>query len=562
VVFVIQALSKDQPHTGNAGAGSPATSHLPSSLSLQGSYLPFLSNLYTTDQLLQLRFDRSRNTLYALAASSTIQGFWLGRDGTSIERFATRSNLQDDAICRERVHSSSADFEICAIWPVPASESSRIHLLALTTSGLRIYLTTTPSPAEKPYSLQVVHVDNVPRDMKGAAVRTSYFAYGCLLLATMPGSGSGASVAAPDSEHPCYCFHFNMASKELRVELRVAEELDTALRLAPTSCIGEAPLPNIVVTSEIMPSVVPPINVSNELATQHFIKRRFLCLTTGGIYFVERRRPVDKLADILSKPQGNDSKELNTFFDSYKHGAEPFAMCLMIACQQQGPPGEGDVAPTSSASAGGSGWIWPESIRERARREFRYFEPKAGQISGAGAGNITNAVLSQQQQQPTERYQGFCMYLARLLAPVWLLPINCITVYTQEEVLGFRNSLFNLLSFMRSWVGGDANEGNKDARHFFAARPRNLNLQEQQQLPHLLNLLDHATQALEMLIVLNNHDYKLIDSLLQASDAKLTTAPFRDLVAGQVAIVKPLVTYLMESKAEQTDLISEELSHK
>jgi hypothetical protein len=45
----------------------------------QGSYLPFLSNLYPTEALRELRFDRSRNTLYALTATSAIQCYWLGK---------------------------------------------------------------------------------------------------------------------------------------------------------------------------------------------------------------------------------------------------------------------------------------------------------------------------------------------------------------------------------------------------------------------------------------------------------------------------------------------------
>jgi hypothetical protein len=72
------------------------------------------------------------------------------------------------------------------------------------------------------------------------------------------------------------------------------------------------------------------------------------------------------------------------------------------------------------------------------------------------AGNA--GVLINQQQPPSERYLGFCAYLARLLAPVWQVPINRITVYTKEEVRGFRDTLLNLLSFVEQsrWGGGDS----------------------------------------------------------------------------------------------------------
>ncbi len=557
----------------------------------QGSYLPFLSNLYTTDALQELRFDRSRNTLYALAASSTIQCFWLGRDGKTLERCATRSNLQDDAICRERIHNpASAEFQICSIWPVTAAESSRFHLLALTTSGVRIYLTTMPNPSDKPYTLQVVHVDNALRDLRGShsAVQASFFAYGCLLLSTSP--GGGASLAAPDAERPLYCLHFNTASKEQRT-INVDEPYQ-CLRLSGTTwAIGETPLPAIVAASEIVPTVVPPVNVANELATQHFIQRRFLCLTHRGIYTVERRRPVDQLALCLTQSQGSvDAQELHSFFGSYKSGAEAYAMCLMLACQRPDTPhlasADAGGAAASAAAAGGSGWVGATlQIRDYATSAFLHFEPKGNRAAGAGGANV--GVMLGQQQQTSERYQGFCAYLARLLAPVWHVPINRITVYTKEEVRGFRDSLVNLMFFVEQtrWGGGDSVlagvgggggggggdgggriAGATETPHPFPLRvldslhTRTRNQQDQLSLPHLVTLLNRAIQALNMLIVLNEHDVTIIDRL--STDAKITAAPFADLVAGQagVTIVKLLVGFLMKAYTEETDQMSKDLS--
>ncbi len=134
--------------------------------SLIGTYLPFLSRLYTTDPIQELRFDSSRNILYALTSASCIHGYWLGVDGTGLVHFASRSNLQSDPSVQSRMYGAGADIKIASIFPVTATESSRVHLIALATSGARLYLTTTPSYSDKPYALQVLHVDHPIRDMR------------------------------------------------------------------------------------------------------------------------------------------------------------------------------------------------------------------------------------------------------------------------------------------------------------------------------------------------------------------------------------------------------------
>jgi hypothetical protein len=79
------------------------------------------------------------------------------------------------------------------------------------------------------------------------------------------------------------------------------------------------------------------------------------------------------------------------------------------------------------------------------------------------------------------------------------------------------------------------------------AHARTRNHQEQLALPFLVLLLNRSIQALNMLIVLNEHDVTIIDRL--STDAKITSAPFADLVAGQagITIVKQLVGFLMKA---------------
>lgn len=537
-----------------------------------GSLVPFLSNLYSIDPLIEMRLDKSRNILYALSASSTIQGYWLGADGRSFHQFASRSQLQNDANVRDRVFTST-EFKISSIWPVTASESSRIHLVAITSSGVRIYLTTTPSPSDKPYALQVAHVDHPLKDMRSrgthCSVQSAFFAHGCLLLSTSSEGGASLAAANPDGDKPLFCVHFDMGSKERGVGI---DEPSATLRLSGICwAIAEVPLPEIVSNAEMNSSLVPPINVANELATQHLIQRRFLCLTNRGIYTVERRRPVDQLIQCLSLSQGNtDAEELRSFFSLYGE-AEACAMCLLIACD-----------PTPAAT----------QVREYAASTFLFYSVGGGGGGGGGAGGGGGGgggpqpLLFGRPQQLSDRYQGFCLYLARLLYPVWQVPINRITVYTKEDVRNFRDALVNLRRFVEQtrWSTGggpiassslaavgdggalSADGSSSQQRLPFPARvieslhARTPNHQEQQALTALLELLGRACQALNMLIVLNEADITIIDRL--TSDRSVTSAPFSELVAGQAGqtIIKLLIGFLMKANTEQTDQMSKDLS--
>jgi nuclear pore complex protein Nup155 len=139
--------------------------------SVFSTYLPFLSRLYNTDPIQELRFDSSRNILYALTSSSCIHGYWLGSDGSGLVHFASRSSLQSDPSVQARVYGTGAEIKIVSIFPVTSTESGRVHLIALASSGVRLYFTTTPSYSDKPYALQVLHVDYPLRDMRNRTCR-------------------------------------------------------------------------------------------------------------------------------------------------------------------------------------------------------------------------------------------------------------------------------------------------------------------------------------------------------------------------------------------------------
>lgn len=530
--------------------------------SVLGSYLPFLSRLFTTDPITELRFDSTRNILYALTSSSTIHGYWLGADGKSLAQFASRSNLENDPNVKARIYGpAGSELKIVSIFPVSASESNRIHLIAICSSGVRLYFTTSPSYSEKPYALQVLHVDHPLRDMRNRSckVQTAFFSYGCLIM---------AAELHPDTDQTLFGLHFDMMSKE---QGNSADEPAASLRLSGTTwAIAEAALPAFV---HISPDLIPPPNVANELATQHFVPaRKFLCLTNNGLYTIERRRPLDQLIAILGRSQGNveASEELKMFF-SFFGEAEACAMCLVIATCY--------VLPGSSFHRGVTA-----QIRDYAASAFLFLGGHTPDRAVAYFG---------QQTQFSDRYNGFGLYLARLLQPVWQLPINRITAYTPEELRLIRDNLSNLLAFVEqtrfaplpqaaavaasqsqhqsgAGVGGQFYQQPQQAAHSRLVvrvidnlRGRAPNYLEQTNLSNLVMLLLRASEALTMLILLNEFDVTIIDSI--STDRALTACLFSEFVSTQtgVTVTNLIIAFLIKvgaSEQQQTDEICRQLS--
>jgi nuclear pore complex protein Nup155 len=508
--------------------------------SLLGSYLPFLSRLYTTDPIQELRFDPTRNILYALTSSSCIHGYWLGTDGLGLVQFATRSNLQNDPSVQARVYGpAAAELKIVSIFPVTMPESSRIHLVAIASSGVRLYLTTTPSYSDKPYSLQVVHVDHPLRDMRNRTckVQQCYFSSGCLVM---------AADVQPDTDQTLFALHFDMVTKE---QGSGADEPCAAVKLSGTTwAINEAPLPRFV---DVPPELTPLPNVANELATQHFVPtRRFLCLTNNGLYTIERRRPLDQLIAILGRSQGNidSSEELKTFF-SFVGEAEACAMCLVVACCFADTHGSFHRGVTAQ-------------IRDWATAAFLYLGANTPERAVAYFGA---------QTQFSDRYNGFGLFLTRLLQPVWQIPINRITVYSPQELRWLRDNLANLLSFVEQTRFATNPLQQQQQQHdsgsrlvvrvFDNLRGRTPNHVEQTNLSNLVMLLSRSCEALNMLILLNEHDVTIMDRI--SPDRAISNIPFSEFVSTQagVNVTNVLIAFLIKvGPMENTDEICRSLS--
>ncbi|ETN83208.1 hypothetical protein NECAME_07506 [Necator americanus] len=110
------------------------------SVTLLSTLIPFLGP--GNEELEQLTLDKSRNILYCLGKSGSIQVFDLGADGTQCSRVCVVSagEIANEAhLLTQYGHEESTFTSIAAICALEAEQSNQLNLVAVTTKGVRLY---------------------------------------------------------------------------------------------------------------------------------------------------------------------------------------------------------------------------------------------------------------------------------------------------------------------------------------------------------------------------------------------------------------------------------------
>lgn len=131
--------------------------------------------------------------------------------------------------------------------------------------------------------------------------------------------------------------------------------------------------------------------------------RQFIALTSNSLVFYNKLRPVDTLLRIIQnrdRTLQEQQKDYEAFFERYGK-TESCAMCLSIICNTDSP----DVVK---------------------RMTDLFFESGGSPVSANSSqipGNHLGQVVGQTGIIFSGRHDGFLLYFARLLTPIWKLKI-------------------------------------------------------------------------------------------------------------------------------------------
>lgn len=125
----------------------------------------FLNIAFTEDDpIAKIAIDNSRHILYTLTEKGSIEVYDLGDKGNGIHRVARvgQNSIVQQAMNVVKTLDSGNFRPIVSISAIEAKDSIHINLVAITQTGVRLYLTTVSltnfTANQRPYTLHLVHV--------------------------------------------------------------------------------------------------------------------------------------------------------------------------------------------------------------------------------------------------------------------------------------------------------------------------------------------------------------------------------------------------------------------
>ncbi|XP_053675196.1 nuclear pore complex protein Nup154 isoform X2 [Anopheles nili] len=306
---------------------------------LMSHLVPGIFKIFTeTDSVEKLAVDNGRNLLYVLMSKGSIEAWDLGKDSGSTRRIARLSYKEIISSASQilRTIDSTAFHPITAICPLTEDDSSSLHLVAITESGVRLYFSTIPLHLHGFYiqQQQLLHQQQQAQ-LQHQQQQHQHKPQGLYLLHVRvpPGLTANSLVGKPKLVHSA---HYVQGS--LLMISRQQPDQDLLMCLSSEQFQSQQ---NLVESSAFMPldgqvwavadvkrkdrvSITTPLRVAQN-------PRKVALLTNQGVHIVSVLRTVDILQQLLVSCHGPHNEAVKTYFHKQTE-PEACATALLLAC--------------------------------------------------------------------------------------------------------------------------------------------------------------------------------------------------------------------------------------
>ncbi|KAF1960680.1 nucleoporin-domain-containing protein [Byssothecium circinans] len=546
--------------------------------------MPFMS-FSSRVGIRQMVVDDSRRLLYTLSTNSTIKVYHM-RAPNMLENVITRTLGNIKGMCSHIIRHATAmdNLRIVGIDPISSSEAEHMSLMVTTSSGVRLYLSTTSGgwiteSTSAPRSMAVRHIRFPPNpageanNQPAASAQMQPYAGGSNLgfNSTFLSETVGGFRYAPG-------LFFSVVERKENQENHVL----FASATHPTHFVNPQEAPRYNETGQtvqlngqlqdIGQVTAPfsardqPMGFGNEFAVQ-FDKAasEYAVLTHYGVETVRRRRLVDVFAGLVKHgggPEGVES-DVRKFLKQYGL-AETASTALAVACGQGS-----EVGPDLRIAK-----VTDPEVLEYARKVFIEYGGRAQLTESAAVEG-----LSADNVRASPRHDGIAMYVARLVRSIWDTPILQETKKPTGLVLESRHKISKLQEIQRSLVQlQEFLEQNKafidglagpEALGRVASRQEEVELQgENRALTSLLQMINNIIEGIAFTLVLFEERLEDIMLLLPGDSRKTARKlTFQGLFAStqgkDVAreLVKAIVNHNI-AKGSNVESVAEALRRK
>ncbi|KAI8327706.1 Nup133 N terminal like-domain-containing protein [Chlamydoabsidia padenii] len=358
--------------------------------------------------------DDERCVLYTFSGKSIIEMFYLGPSKTDFANTALKIDIANSArlICQTNaIKYVPTHFGISNLYVVPTNESKKIHLIAVTNYGYRIYLThrrdnlqtsygypptATSTIPNTPNTLGIVHIRLPPPSLSSLSSSQQNSTI----------NNNQSSQDFPELDVSNYGNNKLLASYELfndsyKVFMVSTSGINTIQSL-PTASLGLAQSQIEIVSEHVITDKIwtmtecKPSNMNdNPLAIK---SQRFLMLSSRGLSFCKKQQPIDILYNILLGIVGDKAEEMCRIFVDLYGPTEVCVMCL-------------NIITTMSTT---------EDVRRKGRGMFYTLGGAPTALSPQSvAVNFLGDAVGQIDIQYSDNHNSLVLYLARLLSDVW-----------------------------------------------------------------------------------------------------------------------------------------------
>ncbi|KAI1436672.1 nucleoporin-domain-containing protein [Xylaria sp. CBS 124048] len=377
------------------------------------------------EHVVDLVVDESRNLLYSLSNTSTVRTYHMEAPNKLTEVIQKTKNdfLRDIAHALSVVSPLLGErMEIVSISPISATEDNKVHLMALTNTGCRLFMSATSassymlgSSSQAPQSMQLQSIKFPPSEGGQRRSRLDQFS----------GPGEPVNVQSKSLENsrrgirfpPGYFLDLIARPEQPNKDLLFISAPDSGriknssrtqtLRYYEQATwieLGGRAV-DIGLVSKPFAATNQPMGFGNELAVQFDNSNgsEFAVLTNSGVYIIRRRRLTDILASVIKSSSGDEGlkADVNKFQSAYGR-VETLTAALAVVCRQ------GDSGHFSSGHS-----AIDQITLDRAKQVFINFggNPMLPEQDGQPA--------TIEMVRPSSRHGAITMYLSRLIRSLW-----------------------------------------------------------------------------------------------------------------------------------------------
>ncbi|KAI0452033.1 Non-repetitive/WGA-negative nucleoporin C-terminal-domain-containing protein [Xylaria acuta] len=459
------------------------------------------------EHIVDIVIDDSRNLLYSLSDRSTVRTYYMEAPDklTKVIEKTKNDFLRDIAHALSVVSPLLNErMEIVSISPVSATEDNKVHLMALTSTGCRLFMSATSASSymlsassRAPQSMQLQSIKFPPSvEPNQRRARADPF----------NGLGETISVQSRSLETsrrgirfpPGYFLDFVRKADRPDIDVLFMSAPDSgriknasrsqALRYYEQANWVEldSRAEDVGLVTKPFAATNQPMGFGNELAVQFDNPNgsEFAILTNTGVHIMRRRRLIDIFASVIRTASGEEGlkMEVSKFQSAYGR-VETITAALAVACRQ------GD---NGQFGAGRSAIDQP--TLDRAKQVFINYggSPMLPEQDGQPA--------TVEQVRPSSRHAAITLYLSRLIRSLWKSKVVSVgsngagalavnSVILQTKLREVQDSVIALLSFLnenRSFIQGLS--GPSDLRRA-ASKQEELALQGEHQAMHAVEVL-------------------------------------------------------------------------